>query len=52
MAADPMFQLEHTVEDKEKQTDDAPRLDLLQVPRPPLINTCIIYISSFSEIAS
>ena len=32
MAADPMFQLEHSVEDKEKETEDAPRLYMLQVP--------------------
>ena len=31
MAADPMFQLEHSVEDKEKDKDELPRLHLLQV---------------------
>ena len=31
MAADPMFLLEHSVEDKEKDKDELPRLHLLQV---------------------
>ena len=31
MAADPMFQLEYSVEDKEKETEEAPRIHLLQV---------------------
>lgn len=31
MATDPMFQLEHSVEDQEKSTDEMPRLQQLQV---------------------
>lgn len=31
MASDPMFKLEHSVEDKEKSNDETPRIQLLQV---------------------
>ena len=31
MASDPMFKLEHSVQDEEKVTEETPRLDLLQV---------------------
>ena len=31
MASDPMFKLEHSVEDKEKINDETPRIQLLQV---------------------
>ena len=31
MESDPMFKLEHTVEDKEKSNDETPRIQLLQV---------------------
>lgn len=46
MAADPMFQLEHSVEDKEKETEDAPRLYMLQVYNDPIpvvtVYVCIL----------
>ena len=31
MASDPMFKLEHSVEDREKSNDETPRIQLLQV---------------------